>query len=264
MFWPRLQDNKLFAGLLLGLVALAWAILWLWGRSPYERFLDHGELADVEIGLGGDAALFALAFVAGWTLMTFAMMLPTSLPLLRMFRRMTLRRPNGIRLVALVVAGYVAVWAAFGVAAHLGDWTLHQVVVENVTWLDRHAWVIGAGTLALAGAYQFSPLKYMCLEKCRSPLSFITENWRGGDEHRSALRLGLRHGLFCVGCCWSLMLLMFALGVGNVGWMLALGAVMAIEKNMPWGRQLSAPLGLALIVLAGVILVSGAPAACAC
>ena len=121
-----------------------------------------------------------------------------------------------------------------------------SAVVEQSAWLDENSWVLGAGTLLLAGVYQFTPLKYMCLDKCRSPLSFITEHWHGSREQGEAFKLGLHHGLFCVGCCWSLMLLMFAVGVGNIGWMLALGAVMAIEKNMPWGRRLSAPLGLAL------------------
>jgi predicted metal-binding membrane protein len=152
---------------------------------------------------------------------------------------------------------------AFGVAAHLGDWALHQLIVENVAWLDRHAWIIGVGTLALAGAYQFSPLKYMCLEKCRSPFAFISEHWHGASARMEALRLGVHHGVFCVGCCWSLMLIMFALGVGNVGWMLALGAVMAIEKNMSWGRRLSAPLGVGLIVGAVALALVTAPDACA-
>ena len=83
----------------------------------------------------------------------------------------------------------------------------------------------------LAGLYQFTPLKYACLDKCRSPLSFITEHWRGSHERTQAFRLGVHHGLFCIGCCWSLMLLMFAVGVGNLGWMLVLGALMAIEKT---------------------------------
>jgi predicted metal-binding membrane protein len=78
-------------------------------------------------------------------------------------------------------------------------------------------------------------------------LSFLTEYWRGNQERTQAFRLGMRHGLFCIGCCWSLMLLMFAVGVGNVGWMLILGAVMAIEKNLPWGRRISAPLGVGLV-----------------
>jgi predicted metal-binding membrane protein len=111
--------------------------------------------------------------------------------------------------------------------------------------------------LVLAGLYQFAPLKYACLDKCRSPLSFITEHWRGSHERTQAFRLGIRHGLFCIGCCWSLMLLMFAVGAGNIGWMLVLGAVMAIEKNLPWGRRLSKPLGVVL-VLWGVAIAAGA------
>ena len=129
---------------------------------------------------------------------------------------------------------------------HLVDSIIHTAVERSV-WLAAHAWVVGAATLVLAGLYQFLPLKYHCLDRCRSPLSFIVEHWRGRHAQTQALRLGIHHGLFCVGCCWALMLLMFAVGIGNLGWMLALGTVMAVEKNMPGGRQLSAPLGVILI-----------------
>jgi predicted metal-binding membrane protein len=114
--------------------------------------------------------------------------------------------------------------------------------------------VLGAGPLLVAGAFQFSRLKYRCLDKCRAPLSFVVQHWRGGDSRAQALVLGAHHGIFCVGCCWALMLLMFAVGSGNLGWMLALGAVMAIEKNVPWGWKLSKPLGTALIAW-GVLIV---------
>ena len=93
-----------------------------------------------------------------------------------------------------------------------------------------------------------------CLHRCRSPLGFILAHWRGRRERLAAFRIGLHHGLFCVGCCWSLMLLMFAVGVGSLGWMLGLGAVMAAEKNLPWGRRLTTPLGL-LLLGAGTALV---------
>ena len=96
--------------------------------------------------------------------------------------------------------------------------------------------------------FQFSRLKYACLDKCRLPLGMVMEHWCGSGERRQALRLGLRHGMFCVGCCWALMLLMFVVGTGSVGWMMLLGAVMAAEKNLPWGRRLSAPLGVGLVV----------------
>ena len=111
--------------------------------------------------------------------------------------------------------------------------------------------------MALAGLFQFSELKYRCLDKCRTPLSFVIERWRGRAERWNALRLGLHHGLFCLGCCWALMLLMFVVGAGSVGWMLVLGAVMAVEKNLPWGRRLAVPLGIILLVWAGVVAYTG-------
>ncbi len=247
MLWARVDDRRLFTALVIGLVALAWLVLLVWGQSPYGRFLSHEEIGEIEVGLDGGALALAAVFVGGWTLMTFAMMLPTSLPLVQLFRRMTQRRADGARLVVLLIGGYLSVWMLFGVVAHIGDRGVH-VVVDQSAWLEANAWLLGAGTLLLAGAYQFTPLKYHCLDKCRSPLSFITEHWQGSREQTQAFRLGVHHGVFCVGCCWSLMLLMFAVGVGNVGWMLVLGTVMAVEKNMPWGRRLSAPLGVALLV----------------
>jgi predicted metal-binding membrane protein len=148
--------------------------------------------------------------------------------------------------VVLLITGYLGVWTLFGVGVHLGDWALHQAAKQSA-WLQANAWVPGAVTLVLAGLYQFTPLKYYCLDKCRSPLSFIVEHWRGHHERAQALWLGGHHGIFCLGCCWTLMLLMFAVGVGNLGWMLALGTVMAIEKNLPRGRRLSKLVGMLLI-----------------
>jgi predicted metal-binding membrane protein len=110
------------------------------------------------------------------------------------------------------------------------------------------------GFLALAGAYQFSSLKYHCLDKCRSPLLFETEHWHGTNERRDSLLLGLHHGAFCIGCCWALMLLIFAVGAGSIGWMLALAAVMAAEKNLSWGRYVSKPLGVGLLLWASAIV----------
>jgi len=225
------------------LVGSAWIALWIWGRSPYGRYLGHEQLAE----LGAGSLLLPVSlYLVGWTLMTVAMMLPTALPLLEIFHRLTARRQDQWQLLALLVAGYLGVWIGFGIAAHGGDWLLHEIV-ERSSWLESRAWLIGAGTLLLAGGFQFSRLKYRCLEKCRAPLSFVTEYWHGRNERRNAFLLGINHGLFCVGCCWALMLLMFAVGVGNVAWMLLLGTVMAAEKNFSWGRTLSAPLGVALL-----------------
>jgi predicted metal-binding membrane protein len=264
VFVTRVDDRRLFLGLLVALILLAWLALFVWGESPYGRYLDHERLAEVDLRLNAAELLPALLIVGGWTVMIFAMMLPTSLPLVSMFQRVTQRRADRRLLVVLLIAGYLLVWAAFGVFAHAGDWAVHRAL-ERSAWLADNSWAIGAGVLLTAGVYQFTPLKYHCLDKCRSPLSFISQHWSGGNAAAQALRLGLHHGLFCVGCCWSLMLLMFAVGTGSVGWMLALGAVMAIEKNMPWGKQLSAPLGLGLVVLGVLAVVLEAPGgACAC
>ena len=246
------SDRRAFFWLIGSLVASAWLALWIWDRSPYGRYLGHQELG--EIGPGSFFLPITL-YLVGWTLMTVAMMLPTTLPLLDIFRRLTRRRQERSQLIALVIAGYLGVWMAFGVAAHAGDWGLHQIV-ERSPWLEANAWVIGAGTLLLAGGFQFSRLKYRCLDKCRAPLSFVMQYWQGRHDRRNALLLGIHHGFFCVGCCWALMLLMFAVGVGNIAWMLLLGAVMAVEKNMPWGRKLSAPLGVVLLAWSGSILLN--------
>ena len=235
-------DRRYFLLLMGGLIALAWLTLWLWGQSPYGRLLQHDELSSADLG----NSLVALVIVAGWTLMIVAMMLPTSLPLVVLFHRLTRQRRDQRLLVCLLIAGYLSMWTVFGVVIHLGDGFLHTAVRQS-PWLGANAWIIGAGILVLAGLYQFTPLKYACLDKCRTPLSFLTEHWRGSRERIHAFRLGMQHGIFCIGCCWSLMLLMFAVGVGNLGWMLILGAVMAMEKNLPWGRRLSAPLGVILL-----------------
>lgn len=233
--------RHIFPLLLSTLILVAWLALWLWGTSPYGRYLSHHALDEVR---GGGLAM--LIFIAGWTLMTVAMMLPTSLPLIVLFRGLVRQRPARRLLVALLLSGYLLVWTVFGALVYAGDAVLHALVASG-GWLATNAWLLGAGTLVLSGLYQFTPLKYHCLDKCRSPFGFITAHWHGRDEHREALRLGLHHGLFCVGCCWALMLLMFAIGAGNLGWMLALGAVMAVQKNVSWGRRLSAPLGVALV-----------------
>ena len=255
--WAPYDDRRPFFILMVTLIAMTWLALAIWSASPYARFLDHEVLGEFEFAISGEYLIFLLVFVAGWTLMTVAMMLPTSMPLVMLFRRLTGQRPDHLRLVSLLIVGYLGVWVFFGGLAHIGDLLVHGAVEQN-EWLKTNAWVIGAGTIMLAGIYQFTPLKYKCLDKCRSPLSFIAEHWRGSHEASQAFRLGAHHGLFCVGCCWSLMLLMFVVGVGNLGWMLALGTVMAIEKNMPWGKKISVPLGIALVGWSLVLVATAA------
>jgi predicted metal-binding membrane protein len=250
--WPSVRNDRLFFGLFVGLVGLAWLGLVLWQVSPYGRFLGHGEIEHVAPLSEGYLRLLVF-FVAGWTLMTAAMMLPTSLPLFAFFRTLVRGRSTRVSLVVALVLGYLSVWVAFAAVVHLNDQAIH-FAVERVGVLDRNAWLVAASTFALAGAYQFSSVKYHCLDKCRSPVGFVMAHWRDG-RRGNAFALGVRHGLFCLGCCWSLMLVMFAVGVGNVAWMLLLGAVMATEKNVAWGRRLSAPLGVVLLASAAALVV---------
>jgi predicted metal-binding membrane protein len=245
---PAAGRDRVFAASLASAIALAWIALLAWERSPYGKFLDHD-------GLGVSQSAYVMTFpVIGWVTMSVAMMLPTTWPLLGLFDRMTARHANHRALLGRVIGGYLAIWTVFGIVVHIGDLEVHRIV-DASGWLQTHAWLIGATTLVGAGIYQFSSLKYRCLAQCRSPFAFIASHWQGRDPKREAFKLGLRHGLFCLGCCWALMVVMFAIGVGSIGWMLAIGAIMAIEKNARWGRRISAPLGVTLITLG---LVTGA------
>jgi predicted metal-binding membrane protein len=239
--------------ILVALVILCWGILWLWGAGPYGRYLEHGRWTDAGAVAAlcravpaGNLVLPLALYAGGWLLMTAAMMLPTTLPLVRRFDRIVEQRPDRSWLVALLIGGYLAVWAGFGVAAHLVDAALHELARRS-PWLTWNGWIVGSLILAVAGSFQFSGLKYRCLARCRAPYGFIARHWRGPRPYRNALSLGLDHGWFCFGCCWAIMLVLFVVGTGNLGWMLALGALMALEKNTRWGARISRPLGGALL-----------------
>jgi predicted metal-binding membrane protein len=256
---PAIRTQRGLGPIIGLLIATAWAALWLWTQSPYGRYLDHGRWTEIGIAADicralprGEVLLPGLLYVGGWLLMTAAMMLPTVLPLLRRFERLTAARADRRTLVGLLIAGYLLVWAVFGIAAHLLDIALHLIVGQS-SWLAVNGWLLGAIVLAMAGAFQFTRLKYRCLERCRTPLGFITQYWRGRRPKWNAFLLGGHHGAFCVGCCWAIMLLMFVIGTGNVGYMLVLGAIMALEKNTPWGRRLSPPPGFALLSWAAIV-----------
>jgi len=256
-----LRHRSVFVPMLSGLVVLAWTALWAWSRSPYGRYLQHESWFDSGLGAqlcsaipGGSVLVPTLLHAVAWVTMIAAMMLPTTLPLLEQFRRLTASREDHRQLLALVIGGYLAVWGAFGVLAHGLD-LLVLAGFARSPWFALHGWVAGVAVIATAGLFQFSALKYRCLDKCRTPLGFVMQHWRGRHPRRNAFLLGAHHGAFCVGCCWALMLLMFVVGTGSIGWMLALGAIMAVEKNMPWGRSLSAPLGVALLAWAAMTAV---------
>ena len=246
------------------LAAASWSALWAWSASPWAGYLVHdswgeaGALAALCRAIPQGAIVVpALLHALAWMLMIAAMMLPTTYPLLSMVRRVTAGRPDARRLVALVVAGFVVAWVGFGVLAHGADAALRWSAGQSA-WFIANGWIVGAAVLAAAGLFQWSSLKYRCLDRCRTPFGFVSSRWRGRSPPREAFRIGIDHGLFCVGCCWALMLTMFVVGTGNIGWMLALAAVMAAEKNFPWGRRLATPVGVALLAWAGAIVVAHA------
>ena len=236
------RDRTILAGSLVALAVIAWFSMWLWATSPYGRYLRHeGGIAPWPV----EATLFSL----GWLLMIVAMMLPSSIPLAMTFAAIVGRRRRPGRLVGLLLLGYLVVWAGFGLAAWIFDRAVHAAV-DAVPWLAAHPQLIVAATLLAAGLWQFSPLRDRCLEECRSPLGFVMNRWRGRAERTEAFTMGIAHGAFCVGCCWSLMLVLFGVGLGSVAAMLALGGLTAIEKNLPSGRRLTRPLGVALVLAA--------------
>ena len=246
---PSAAGQTALAVCILSMAAAAWFALWLMSggstADPHSVHHHHSSAAYAET-----PQVSALLFVSGWTLMTVAMMLPTSLPIIRAFHTIAKRRADRPVLVSLVIAGYLAVWGLFGLIVYLAMVLLQGLAAFNPV-LESYSWTLTPLLLILAGAFQFTPLKYRCLDKCRSPLSFVIEHWQGRNERWQAFRLGVDHGVFCVGCCWALMLLMFAVGVGSLLWMAVLAVVMGVEKNAPWGRKLSAPLGVVLLA-AGV------------
>lgn len=215
------------------------------GRLHHDTLIEHGPALWVALPL----ALLA------WQAMTAAMMLPSSLPLVRMFAHVSSRQPRPRAAMVAFVGGYALVWTAFGAFAFLGDVAVHRAV-DASPWVRDRDWLIGPGVLALAGAFQFSSLKDACLRQCRHPSAFILRFYERGVG--GGLRLGARHGAFCVGCCWALMLVLFAVGVANIVWMAVLTAVMVHEKTRPLGGRTVPVTGSALLGLASIIFLYSA------
>ena len=207
-------------------------------------------------------ATHTLLLLAMWIVMMAGMMLPSAAPMLLLYagvlRRQEDSRPAIPRVYALG-AGYLLVWTLFSVAATALQRVLSRILVITPMMETATPWA-AAALLALAGLYQLTPLKSMCLQSCRSPLSFITHRWKSGAS--GAFRMGVEHGLYCLGCCWALMLLLFAGGVMNLYVIAGLTMLVLIEKVMPFGGLTSRAVGVGLIALAVWVFVqSGAASA---
>jgi predicted metal-binding membrane protein len=233
---------------ILATVGAAWALML--GLIALDRadLISHDA---VLTGAGEALPLAVVVFLVTWQLMTAAMMLPTSLPMIRAFAVTVRARPRPARAIAAFLAGYFVIWTAFAVLALAGDAVVHWLV-DSWAWLAARPWLISGGILVAAGAFQFSPIKERCLAECRSPVQFLWRHYRPGIGN--AWLLGLRHGVFCLGCCWALMLAMFAVGVGSVIWMVALTGVMLVEKTSRYGRRLVPIVGAVFIAWGFLVL----------
>jgi len=213
----------------------------------------HGVVAALTQG-SRPAVLVLAGFTAAWLIMVAAMMLPTTVPMVRLFTVVSARqdRPNRVR--ALFLGAYFAVWLGFAFAALAGDVAV-GALVDRWSWLRDRPSLVLAGALTLAGAFQFSSLKRRCLTVCRDPRAMLFAHYRRGPG--GAWALGVRHAKSCLGCCWALMLVMFAVGAGSLGWMLGLTAVMIAEKTTRWGARLAAPIGVILLYVAVALTLDG-------
>ena len=222
--------------LLFALAALAW-----WLTVDRMRGMDDGPGTDLGT-LGW--------FVGVWVVMMAAMMFPSVSPTVALYSRMTRSREP---LAPLVFAGgYLLTWTAAGLLAFgISDFG-GSLLGDQLAWNRSGKWVAG-GILVAAALYELTPLKDVCLGKCRSPLGFLLGSWRGGKI--GALKMGAKHGAWCVGCCWALMAALFALGVMSIAWMAFVAALIAVEKMLPWRRVAIWGTAAVLLVL-GVLLVA--------
>jgi predicted metal-binding membrane protein len=227
----------------LGLVAALFAVAGVgwWWTAQQMRGMDEGPWT----------ALGALGWFLGvWVVMMAAMMLPSVAPTVALYSRMTRQRSPLSPL--LFAAGYLVTWTGAGLVAFTLTAILSHVSGDVLAWDRAGRWVAG-GTLVVAAVYELTPLKDVCLGKCRSPLGFLLGAWR--DGRWGALLMGAKNGAWCVGCCWALMASLFALGVMSVTWMAIVAGLIAVEKTLPWRRV--ATYGTAGVLLTlGVLLVA--------
>jgi predicted metal-binding membrane protein len=221
--------------LLFALAGLAW-----WWTAGQMRGMDNGPWTDPGT-LGW--------FLGVWVVMMAAMMLPSVAPTVALYSRMTKGRSPSAPLA--FAAGYLVTWGAAGALAFAVYAAGSEIAGGAFAWDRAGRWFAG-GTLLAAAVYELTPLKDVCLGKCRSPLGFLLTSWRGGL--RGAVRMGAAHGAWCVGCCWALMASLFALGIMSIAWMVFVAGLIAFEKTVPWRRTATFGTAAVLGVLGALVL----------
>ena len=251
------RDRRLIAVALAALVVLAWGYLLVLSKQmsddasmasmPGMRAMAN--MPDLSGVTAGAAQAIALTVLMWWTMM-IGMMVPSAAPMILLFgnvqRRQLAAESPRLR-VALFTAGYLAIWAAFSVLAAVAQLALTKLALFAPLDLTVTAW-LGAVLVALAGVYQLTPLKNACLRRCRSPAEFLSSHWRRGNS--GAFRMGIDHGVYCVGCCWLLMSLLFVVGVMHLVWVAVIAVFVLIEKLVPQGETTAKINGVALLALA--------------
>ena len=236
------RERYLILGGLLILSALAWVFLIWQARMMGSQ------------AMGLTMGMSALLFISIWIVMMVAMMFPTAAPMILMFSKIyTSKRQQELPFVPtwVFVSAYLLVWSLCGVVAYPLAVGIEQLAGQSM-WLMDNAARLGGVVLLLAGLYQLSPLKDICLSKCRTPLQFILSSWH--DGYGGAFRMGLEHGAFCLGCCWLLFVILFPLGIMNIAVMALVTALIFAEKALPIGRQISKLAGAGLIVYGALIM----------
>lgn len=248
------RDRALVLAGLVAISMLAWTYLvyLAWEMPRMEMAMD---MAMPHLQAWG-AVDFILMF-AMWSVMMIAMMVPSASPMILTYAAVNRRRHEKKETfvsTGTFLLGYLLVWMGFSAVATLAQWGLHTAALLSPMMVSTSP-VFGGVLLVAAGIFQWTPLKYTCLTRCRSPLGFFMTEWRDGSW--GALRMGLRHGVDCVGCCWVLMALLFVAGVMNLLWIAAIAALVLIEKVLPHGEVVGRVAG-GVLALAGFILISQA------
>jgi predicted metal-binding membrane protein len=226
------------------------AALWLRAPAAMDMTMDGMAMTASARAVGWTVGQFLLAFSMWWVMMV-AMMLPAAAPVVLLHARVSSgREAASIQPSAAFVLGYLLVWGVFSLHAAAAQGLLEQSGILSAATMGPAARLFPSAVLLAAGLYQLSPLKEACLAHCRNPAAFLSRHYRPGRS--GAVRLGVLHGAFCLGCCWLLMALLFAVGVMNLIWIALLTLLVAAEKLLPGGRRLAQAAGAGFIVLAAV------------